>query len=100
MKYLLLIGLLAFVGCESQSFQDELKQKRHEENYQTLSKRGDFIGRLPDGRIVDRYRLRHPDPYGHDHYIYVVEGTESVTLNKSVQSGKHTHNETETFITD
>jgi hypothetical protein len=65
-------------------------------NKQHLSGEGDEIGTLPDGRKVIRYELSRGDYPSHT--IYIVDATNTVTVNRPEKSGKNYINRAEAVI--
>lgn len=64
-------------------------------NKASLSSDGKYIGNLKDGREVRQFTIDNGDRY---HYMYVIENTDYTTVNRTVQSGKVSHNVTEITI--
>ena len=62
-----------------------------------LSTDGQEIGKLPDGRKVVRYQLSMGS-YIHDHFIYVVEGGNTISVNHTETHGKSSANHVEVII--
>lgn len=55
------------------------------------------VGALPDGRVVSRITVVVPNSM-HNHYVYVVEGGASTTVNRQVSQGKSTRTDTSAFL--
>jgi len=92
-----------FIGCSPSDFsaRGEANLQRHKKyNADSLAKNGEEVGVLPDGRKVIRYSVVVPSTYymAFEHFIYVVDG--SVTMNREVQNGKYTKQETTVLIGD
>ncbi|RTK95554.1 MAG: hypothetical protein EKK64_06945 [Neisseriaceae bacterium] len=82
--------LFLLFGCEGRNDPSVIKQ-----NEETLSGEGEYVGILPDGRKVSRY----PIETGYrNHFLYLVEDSDTVTINRSVSSGKTTVNIVEVII--
>lgn len=90
MRKLSLILICLTIGCTSHT--DPSVQNI---NHQTLSQQGEFVGELPDGRKVYRWKIEMGSSYN-DHWLYSVG--ESITINKDVRQGKTTANEVEIII--
>lgn len=86
-----LLILICFSGCTSQ--QEVLQQNKAE-----LSRDGDDIGVLPDGRKLRRYCIwRYVGDNGYqEDYVYVVDG--SVSVNRTIRKGKTSKHQTTVFI--
>ena len=80
-KFILALVFVTFCGCQKQLSKEELAAY----NKNNLSEEGQLIGKLPDGREVVMYTIYHGGPA---HYIYVVKGSESVTVNTTIRRGK------------
>lgn len=91
-----LLGLVCFSGCEN------IRGRTHPEiiskNKQILSSGGEEVGTLPDGRPVVRYEIDMGD-VGHNHFIYVVSGSDSITKNGET-GGKHSFNSVQAEISE
>ena len=92
MKKILALAVLslALVGCGPT--QGEAAYQ-NQSNFSSPVK----VGTLPDGRAVRRITVAVPDSV-HKHYVYVVEGGGSTTVNRQVQAGKTTRTETSAFL--
>lgn len=66
------------------------------ENRENLAGPGFSVGALPDGRNVVRYRIDMGN--ANDHWIYVVDGTATVSQNHEAQSGKTSYNAVQVVI--
>lgn len=66
-------------------------------NKSTLAGSGEEVGVLPDGRKVIRFQLEMGSHY-HDHWIYVVEGSPTVTVNRTESHGKSSSNHADVII--
>jgi hypothetical protein len=93
----MLILALCLSGCGRVSYKDpETKAV----NKLRLSKDGEEIGVLPDGRKVTRYVISMGKlPLGDNcspHWIYVVEG--SVSVNFETKDGKHIENHVQVIV--
>ena len=67
-------------------------------NKAILAEKGEFIGTLPDGRQISRYKIGMGSSQ-HDHWLYVVDGGNTVTMNHTVSNGEDsTVNHVEVFI--
>lgn len=64
-------------------------------NKTTLAGSGEYIGTLPDGRKIVRYKLDMGSNI-HDHWIYVTEG--SITINRTESHGKSSSNHVDVII--
>jgi len=101
-KWFIVVCMLLTFGCVgcSPSEADVKKWKKY--NIDSLSKNGEEVGVLPDGRKVIRYSVVSPPSWPRrepdHHFIYVVDG--SVTMNREVQNGKYTKQETTVLIGD
>lgn len=67
-------------------------------NEATLKTNGDYMGTLPDGREVRRYRIENARYY--PHYVYVVKGAATQTTNHLVTAGKTTYNQVDVVAQD
>lgn len=85
----MLVVCCLFAGCSGPNDKHVV-----EANKVTLSKDGDLIGELPDGRKVYRYEIDRGD--SSSHWLYVVDG--SISINHAVRSGKTTRTATEILI--
>ena len=74
-KFILALVLVTFCGCQKQWSKEELAAY----NKNNLSAEGQLIGE------VVMYTVYHGGPA---HYIYVVKGSESVTVNRTIRRGK------------
>ncbi len=90
-KLYIIFFICGFVGCSDGQHGYSEQVKEH--NINSLSKEGEEIGVLPDGRKVIRYRVvfRKTSLQTDEHFIYIVDG--SVTANRSVPTGKYRKNE-------
>lgn len=87
MKRLIFICLLLLAGCDNDT--PEINAKRQKE----FNSGGYVVGTLNDGRKVTRYEIVNANPQ-HNHWIYVVDQTASVSHSFEVREGKTTRNET------
>ena len=88
-----------FIGCGDVSSYREANLKKHKDyNITSLSKGGEEVGVLPDGRKLIRYSVVVPSTWSteDEHFVYVVDKT--VTVNRSVRVGKGKKNEATVFI--
>jgi hypothetical protein len=89
-----------FIGCTTDfsAHQASNLQKHKDYNTTSLSKGGEEVGVLPDGRKVIRYSVVVPSTWStaDEHFVYVVDKT--VTVNRSVRVGKGKKNEATVFI--
>ena len=92
-KCIALLGFVFLLGWEGEYNDPKIVS----ENKQMIAGGGEVVGTLPDGREVRRIRLNMGSNL-HDHWIYVVSGTETVTMNHEVSEGKTTTGESEVFI--
>ena len=92
MKKILALAVLslALVGCGPT--QGEAAYE-NQSNFNNPMK----VGTLPDGRAVSRITVVIPNGI-HDHYVYVVEGGASTTVNRQVSQGKTTRTQTSAFL--
>jgi hypothetical protein len=92
-----LILALCLSGCGRVSYKDPETKAVNKER---LSKNGEEIGALPDGRKVTRYEISTGKlPLGDDcppHWIYVVEG--SVSVNFETKEGKQIVNNVQVIV--
>ena len=89
MKKILILSLALFYGCT-----DATDPSIKIENQKVFDSGGKLIGVL-NNRNVIRYDISNGD---RTHYIYVIEGKETVTLNRTIQQGKVTTSQVEVFI--
>lgn len=82
--------LLFVVGCTSPDDPTVLSK-----NKTTLSKAGQEVGVLPDGRKIVRYEVEMGNTM-HNHWIYVVDGT--ISINYTANHGKTTANHVHVVI--
>jgi hypothetical protein len=66
------------------------------ENRENLAGPGFLVGVLPDGRNVVRYRIDMGSD--NDHWIYVVDGTATVSTNHTDNIGKTSYNSVQVVI--
>jgi len=92
MKKILALAVLslALVGCGPS--QGEAVYQ-NQSNFNNPMK----VGTLPDGRAVSRITVAVPNQI-HNHYVYVVEGGGSTTVNHQVPEGKTTRTQTSAFL--
>lgn len=83
MKYLLLLVPILMVSCNPTGPDDAAPRAITESWF----KNPQYVGTLPDGRVVN-YVIRDMGS-GYDHYIYFVDG--SMTLNTREKVGKTTY---------
>lgn len=89
--YLLLIcSALFFCSCRSEKNIINKNQKE-------LMSGGEFIGTLPDGRMVHRYEIE-TGPNMHNHFLYVIDNTQTISENQEEDEGEHSVNETTVII--
>ena len=83
-KLILAISILALAGCAGPR-DPEVKAV----NQKNLAGQGDYIGTLPDGRVIRCYAIDRG--YSYPHYVYVVSDGSSVSLNKTEMAGKNNY---------
>ena len=92
--FLVATGLFLIVICGM--IISQIKKPDHpeiiEKNRVTLSTNGTLIGNLPDGRDVRLYKIDRGNY--RDHYIYVIDGAKTTSLNMPYKEGKQTKNQT------
>ena len=84
--------MIFFVGCTSTSHSDPQIMSL---NKTTLSRSGEDVGTLPDGRKVVRYEIEMGSSI-HNHWLYVVDG--SITVNRAERQGKGLANHVDVII--
>jgi uncharacterized protein YcfL len=89
-RMIAIVTLLFVVGCTSHDDPTVMYK-----NKTTLSKSGEEVGVLPDGRRVVRYELEMGSNI-HNHWLYVVDGT--ITINHTESHGKTTANHVHVVI--
>lgn len=99
-KMFIVACVLLTFGCVGCSPSEADLKKWEKYNIDSLSKNGEEVGVLPDGRKVIRYSVAMPSSWSKadQHFIYVVDG--SVTMNREIQNGKYTKQETTVLIGD
>lgn len=85
------LSSLVFTGC-TPSPQEAVAINKDE-----LSKDGESVGNLPDGRAVKRWTVWSPDAT-RVHYIYVVDGATTVSTNRLEAQGKTSVNRTDVVV--
>ncbi len=78
MKIISLLILATLIGCTPD--RNVMMANVMAANKKELAGHGENVGVLPDGRNIIRYRLERGD-YLADHWIYVVDGGGTTTLN-------------------
>lgn len=91
MKYFLLSIFFIISGCTDQTT-PEVKER----NKNTLKGEGFIIGEI-NGKKVRQYEIDRGDT-GNSHYLYLVDGNDTVNTNFDVKQGKTTYNQTNTTI--
>lgn len=89
-KLLIAFCLIGLAGCTQ--YNDPTVMAT---NKATLETSGEYVGTLPDGRRIVRYRLEMGDNI-HDHWVYVTEG--SITINRTENHGKTSSNHVDVII--
>jgi hypothetical protein len=89
MKKILCLTLAILCGCQTES---EIQR----ENQMHFNSGGEFVGEI-NGKKVVRYTV--DNGMNPSHYIYTIDGENSITVNRSVSSGKSSHIEAD-FIID
>ncbi len=77
---LLSLLVIATAGCYIKGANDP---EIIAENQATLKGEPDVVGKLPDGRVIYRYRI-NMGTNNHAHWIYIVEKSDVVTNNRLV----------------
>lgn len=88
MKKLIFICLLLLAGCEVDNDTPKNIANRQKE----FNSGGYVVGTLNDGRKVTRYEIENNGL--HNHWIYVVDSTSSVSTNFAVDAGDPDSNAT------
>lgn len=81
------------IGCSFQTYDDPAVKLA---NKAILAEKGEFVGTLPDGRQISRYRIGMGN--SHPHWIYVIDSGTITTMNHTESSGKNTISKVEVFI--
>ncbi len=79
------------VGCETKD-SPEVKAR----NKETLSKEGEYIGSLPDGRSICRYEI--DNGASPNHWVYVVYASDAVRETITVNRHENKANRVEVLI--
>lgn len=92
MKKILALAVLslALVGCGPTQGEAAYENSS---NFDSPTK----VGTLRDGREVSRIKVAVPGSI-HPHFIYVVPGSTTTTLNRTVPQGKSSRTETSAFL--
>ena len=91
-KFFLLVSCLCLIGCTGPNDPSILALQKT-----TLAGPGTTLGTLPDGRKVVRYELEMGSNH-HNHFLYIVEGTPTITINHTETHGKTQSNHVEVVI--
>ena len=95
MKFVLCATMLmGLMGCSSTPYTDPVVKS---ENQARLSKEGEYVGTLPDGRSVERYWVSMGSDFP-SHWIYVTKG--SMTVNRTTVTTDSEGNQTKTHYVD
>ena len=90
----ILILILFLTGCTSSNDPSVIQK-----NAITLSSEGELVGKLKDGREVRRFVINNGDTIGsHNHWLYLVDDSDTVTVNHTVSSGKTSHLKVEVIV--
>ena len=91
-KILLIASLALLAACDPTPAEWEAANDATERN----ARSPELVMTLPDGRPVHRIRIVIPQQ--HDHFIYVVDGGSSTSLNQTVPNGKTTYQQVNVTI--
>lgn len=82
LKLVVVLFAVSVIGCR-----DDRRSRNHPEviaaNKLTLSNNPEQVGKLADDRMVYRYRI-DMGTNEHAHWVYLVEGTNVITVNRKV----------------
>lgn len=92
MKYMICLLVLFLVGCVGPRDPSVVSQ-----NKTTLSAAGEYVGTLPDGRKIVRYEIEMGSNI-HNHWVYIVDDSESISVNRVDQHGKNARPTTDVII--
>lgn len=95
MKKLLAFCMIGFAFCIIVGCTQHNDPTVMATNKAILGTSGEYVGTLPDGRKIVRYRLEMGDNI-HDHWVYVTEG--SITINRTENHGKTRSNHVDVII--
>lgn len=96
MKTFVLIACFVLIGFHCIGCTNQTSPQIVAKNKLTLSGKGFSVGVLPDGREVRQYEISRGDASAH--FIYVVDGYGTVSVNRAERQGKTTVNKTEVLI--
>lgn len=90
-KILLTFVVFSLIGCTGPD--DDIVKVMNKSH---LSGKGDYMGTLPDGRDVTRYRIDRGNM--NSHYIYIVPDSQSTSMN--IAGGNKGNNNITSVIID
>lgn len=70
--------MFLFFGCDIPGRNDPAVLQRNQE---ILSTDGEFVGKLPDGRVIKRYPIDMG--INDNHFVYLVEDNPAITIHRT-----------------